>query len=94
MFFVYIIDNNCYWDGGVNNILFRWGVTWKYNRKYSDLVKVADDLGFESNGKIINPEFGDRETYDLRINRKSELIKNNCYPQGEVPYVALGVMGN
>ena len=39
-----IIDNNCYWDGGVNNILFRWGVTWKYNRKYRPVKPLLESI--------------------------------------------------
>lgn len=86
------IDNNYYWAADTNQVIFHWGAAWKYNVKYNDLNTLSGELNFESNGKIINPMFNDWQNLDLRVPENSPLLKNNCYPRGEVPRVKLGII--
>lgn len=85
------IDHNCYW-AEEGQAIFHWGTSWKYNVKYNNLATLSEALHFESEGKIIDPAFNDWKNLDLRVRRNSALIKNHCYPQGEVPHVKLGII--
>lgn len=89
-----IIDNNCYWDDRENRDIFQWGAAWKFNLKFNDLKKLTETLGFERNGKIVNPDFNNPKNYDFRIHEQSRLILNQCYPRGKIPHVKLGILNN
>lgn len=80
------VDNNFYWGGTVPD-LYQWG-----DLKFQTLDQVKENLKFEENGKIIDPQFADWKNLDLRVRKESPLLKLGCYPQGEIPGVKLGII--
>jgi hypothetical protein len=70
--------------------LFNWGVTWKRNKRYSDLETVHRELSLERTSRIADISFKDFHKLDLRIPKDRPIIKIQCYPKGNVPNVRLG----
>lgn len=84
------LENNFYaarpWQG-----LFNWGVTWKRHRTHASLDEVQIQLGLERGSVVGDFTFEDYLTRDFRVPADSLALKMECYPQGEVPGVLLGV---
>ena len=76
-----------------NQKLYMWGVPWSKHRYYDTLENVQTDLpDFEGNAKVGKLDFADYRTLDLRVPEGSDVLKMNCYPQGQVPGVILGTI--
>ncbi|OHB79829.1 MAG: hypothetical protein A2Z25_04395 [Planctomycetes bacterium RBG_16_55_9] len=79
---------------GPGSELFNWGVTWKKNERYENLLQVQEELGLEAGGKVAEPGFKDFSGMDFRVSADSPAVKMQCYPQGSIPGVQLGILGN
>jgi hypothetical protein len=82
-----VINGNVYW-GGEGVPLMRWGDLLRHQ----SLKEIRDREGFEKDGAVIDPQFADWKSLDLRVPADSPLLKRGCYPKGEVPGVKLGVI--
>jgi hypothetical protein len=82
-------ENNLYYPAPGQG-LFNWGVTWKKNKKYSDLEAVRRELGFERGSEVADIAIKDLRKLDLRVPADSAAIRMRCYPQGDVFGVKLG----
>ena len=83
------IDENMYWGDSYPDLLL-----WGDAMKFQSLNNVRTDLNFETGGQIIDPQFADWKNLDLRVPKDSPLIKLGCYPEGDIPGVKLGIIGN
>jgi hypothetical protein len=73
--------------------LFRWGCAWRHNKAYETLAEVSQELGLEQGSRATPFVFADYLTRDFRVPPGSPALTMNCYPQGDVPGVKLGVAG-
>ena len=69
---------------------FEWGVTWRRHRSYSSLEDFRKELGLDSGGQILNPEFADPSARDFRLKPELMTQERESYPQGSIPGVLLG----
>ncbi len=72
--------------------LFHWGTDWLTHRYYTDLNAVRRDLNMEQGSVVAPVAFGDYAALDFRVPAGSLARKMNCYPQGNVPGVQVGVL--
>jgi parallel beta-helix repeat protein len=84
--------NNLYWPGAGHG-LFNWGVTWKRHRKYDTLDAVRQQLDLAHTDEVRRFHVANYTALDLRVSPESPAIRMQCYPQGEVPGVRLGTLG-
>lgn len=75
---------------GLGQGLFNWGVTWKRNKKYTDLETVLRELSLGRGSRIDDISIKDFHKLDLRVPANSTAVKIQCYPKGNVPGVLLG----
>ena len=80
------VNNNIYWGDSEQDVC-QWG-----DLRFKSIGEVNKDLQFESNGRLVDPMFGDWKNLDLRIPAEDPLITMGFYPRGEVPGVKLGVI--
>lgn len=83
----FVINGNVYW-GGDGVPLMRWGDLLRHQ----SLKDIREGEGFEKDGAVLDPQFADWKSRDLRVPADSPLLKMGCYPKGEVPGVKLGVL--
>ncbi|NUQ61876.1 MAG: right-handed parallel beta-helix repeat-containing protein [Pirellulales bacterium] len=72
--------------------LYIWGCGWDRCEIYATIPAVAQALNLESGSQVIELQFADWATLDLRVPTDSPVLKSGCYPQGEVPSVRLGAL--
>jgi hypothetical protein len=70
---------------------FRWGPTWARNKSYAALSEFRSDLGIDADSQVIDPGFANVHELDLRLRAEVMALFKECYPQGPVPGVILGV---
>ena len=70
--------------------LFRWGSEGMRNRLYENLDAVRGELSLEQGSMVSALPFANIAARDFRLPEASELARQ-CYPQGDVPGVRLGV---
>ena len=70
---------------------FHWGVTWRRHRSYSDLEDFQKELGVDTGSQVFEPTFADPAGLDFRFDTQTMARIRECYPQGAVPGVLLGV---
>ena len=63
------------------------------NKAYETLAEVNQELGLEQGSRATPFVFADYLTRDSRVPPASPALTMNCYPQGDVPGVRLGVAG-
>jgi hypothetical protein len=73
--------------------LYVWGCGWDPHEVYADLPAVHRALALESGSQLVQVQFADWTTLDLRVPADSPVLKAGCYPQGEVPGARLGTLG-
>ena len=76
--------------------LYQWGCRFPgYSHKtYDDLAGVQRELGLETESVLTDIEFaGNCLTMDFCVPWRSVALKMKCYPQGSVPGVELGALG-
>jgi len=86
-----VLDGNLYAIAAPQG-LFQWGCSWRDHAKFTDLAKVASELGLEQKGKVVPFIFADYLTRDFRVPADSPALKMGCYPKGEIPGVKLGTL--
>jgi len=57
------------------------------------LEQVQQELGFEQGSESADPAFNDFSALDFRVSANSPAVKMKCYPQGAIPGVQLGILG-
>lgn len=77
---------------GPGEELFNWGVIWKKNKRYKSLEQVQEELGLEHGSKLAEPAFNDFSDLDFRVPAGSPAVKMECYPQGTIPGVKMGIV--
>jgi hypothetical protein len=85
------LRDNLYFTGPGEE-LFNWGVTWKKNKRYQNLEQVQEELGLEQSSNLAKPAFNDFSALDFRVPAGSPAVKMECYPQGTIPGVKLGIL--
>jgi Right handed beta helix region len=83
--------DNLYWAAPGQG-LFNWGVTWKEHKQYRRLDDVRDALNLEQGSRMVEPVFKDFSALDFRVAKSSPAVTMQCYPQGSVPGVKLGML--
>ena len=73
--------------------LFRWGCAWRHNKACETLAEVSQELGLEQGSRATPFVFTDYLTRDFRVPPGSPALTMDCYPQGDVPGVRLGLAG-
>jgi hypothetical protein len=86
-----VFRDNIYYPGPEQG-LFNWGVTWKRNKRYTDLDTVNSELSLEYGSRLADIGIKDFNRLDLRVPMDSPTIRMQCYPQGNVPGVILGAL--
>jgi hypothetical protein len=71
---------------------FAWGVTWGRHKRYSTLGEFRADLGIDQGGRVLDPAFANLNALDCRLGSDAMAILKECYPQGQVPGVSLGLL--
>jgi len=85
------LRDNLYFTGPGDG-LFNWGATWKENKRYQRLEQVQKELGLEQGSKSAEFTVNDFSSLDFRVPANSPAIEMQCYPQGNVPGVKLGIL--
>ena len=85
------LENNLYWPGPGQG-LFHWGVPWKRHKRYESLKQVQEELSLAAGSRIAEFRVGEFSGLDLRVPARSPAVEMNCYPQGSVPRVRLGIV--
>jgi hypothetical protein len=70
---------------------FKWGPTWSRHKSYSSLNEFQADLGIDADSEAFDPGFLDLLQLDFRLPSDTLARLNQCYPQGPIPSVTLGV---
>lgn len=74
--------------------LFNWGVTWKKHKRFENLEQVQQELGLEQGSKVAMFKMNDFSALDFRVPADSLAITMQCYPQGNIPGVKMGIIEN
>ena len=74
--------------------LYQWGCLWHPHEHYETIEAINEALGLERDSQLADIAFADWQTLDLRVPADSPILKLGCYPQGEVPGVKLGIIGD
>ena len=85
------LKDNLYFAGPAAG-LFHWGVTWKKHKRYENLEQVQGELGLERGSKEADPAFKDFSALDFRIPADSPAVTMQCYTQGNIPGVQVGII--
>jgi len=85
------LRDNLYFTGPGDG-LFNWGATWKENKRYQRLEQVQKELGLEQGSKSAEFTVNDFSSLDFRVPANSPAIEMQCFPQGNVPGVKLGIL--
>jgi parallel beta-helix repeat protein len=85
--------HNLYYAAPGQGVL-NWGTARRRNRRYASLDEARAELGLEDGSEVVDPQFADIATRDFRVPADSPLLKNGCYPQGDVPGVKLGIISD
>lgn len=72
--------------------LFHWGVPWKRHERYESLKQVQGELSLAAQSRMAEFRVEGFSGLDLRVPADSPAVEMNCYPQGPVPRVRLGIM--
>ena len=83
-------ENNLYFAATTES-WFQWGVTWRRHRRYSRLDEFRRELGLDTGSEVSEPAFADPAALDFRCDSQCLERIRECYPQGPVPGVLLGV---
>jgi hypothetical protein len=86
-----ILKDNLYFAGPGAD-LFHWGVTWKKHKIYEDLGQVQEELGLEQGSRVTEFKMNDFSALDFRVSPDSPAVIMQCYPQGNIPGVQLGIL--
>ncbi len=70
---------------------FNWGVTWGRHKSYVNLADFQGALGIDKASRTIDPAFANLNALDLRLTPETMATLKQCYPQGPVPGVTLGI---
>jgi hypothetical protein len=84
-----VFRDNIYYPGPGQE-LFNWGVTWKRNKRYTDLDTVYRELSLEYGSRVTDIGIKDFHRLDLRVSKNSPAMQMKYYPKGNVPGVILG----
>ncbi|MFB3882391.1 MAG: right-handed parallel beta-helix repeat-containing protein [Armatimonadota bacterium] len=84
--------DNLYWAAPGQGILI-WGHPRRRHKQYDTVDDVRAELNLEHGTELVDPAFADPLTRDFRVLADSRLLKEGCYPQGDVPGVKLGIIG-
>ena len=85
-------ENNFLAKSG-NQRLFLWGAPWQKHRYYNEIEDIRQDLpNFEDGTREGTLTFADDRVLDFRLSENSDVWEMNCYPQGQVPGVTLGIL--
>jgi parallel beta-helix repeat protein len=71
---------------------FNWGPSWARHKRYSTFAEFQSDLGVDRGSQELDPGFADVLQRDFRLTREMFVRVKECYPQGRVPEVQLGVL--
>jgi hypothetical protein len=70
---------------------FEWGVSWGRHKSYSKLSDFQADLGIDLGSRVLDPGFAHLSALDCRLSAEAMAAFSQCYPQGPVPGVTLGM---
>ncbi len=84
-------ENNLY-AAHENQGIFNWGVSWKRNKKYTNLDDVRAELKLEQGSALEAFDFPDYLMRDFVVPAGSPVFRLHTYPRGPVPDVELGVL--
>jgi len=70
---------------------FEWGVPWSRHKSYSKLTDFQADLGIDKGSRVLEPSFANLRALDCRLSPEAMATVRQCYPQGPVPGVILGI---
>lgn len=70
---------------------FKWGPTWTRHKSYADLAAFQADLRIDTRSRLLDPPFADIPRADYRLDTETMALLADCYPQGPVPGVLLGI---
>lgn len=82
--------DNCYF-AGTGQSWFNWGVNWGRHKSYSKLEDFQTDLGLDKGSRVLDPSFLNLRALDCRVSLDMMATLRPCYPEGQVPGVALGL---
>jgi hypothetical protein len=69
-----------------------WGPTWMRHTVYNRMANFRAELHLDSGSLLLRFNFSSYAQRDFRVPQNSPALLLNCYPRGEVPGVALGVL--
>ena len=84
------LEENLYAVRGGQRVL-QWGCKWREHEFYDTLAPVTEQLGLERGSRLADVVFAGWASRDLRVPKDCTAIQMQCYPQGDVPGVRLGV---
>ena len=70
---------------------FHWGPAWARHKHYETLRDFKSELQIDTGGQVLDPGFADMLQRDYRLPPKTMGLIRECYPQGPVPSVVLGI---
>ncbi|MFC1635888.1 right-handed parallel beta-helix repeat-containing protein [Planctomycetota bacterium] len=85
--------NNLYFAGPGAELL-NWGVAWKKHKKYENLDQVQKELGLEQGSQVAEFTMKDFSALDFRIPADNPAVTMQCYPEGSIPGLQLGIIDN
>jgi hypothetical protein len=86
------MENNVYAVAQGQRLIL-WGALFVRHAYYDALDKVQSELGLEKGSTVEQLQFaGAGNSLDFRVPVDSPVLKRNCYPQGAVSGVRLGVI--
>jgi hypothetical protein len=81
---------NIYFSGTARG-WFAWGPSWTRHQRYAGLAEFQAGLGIDEGSRVLDLRFADVRQRDFRLDAQSMRSVRECYPQGQVPGVVLGV---
>ncbi len=70
---------------------FEWGTSWGRHKSYSNLSDFQTDLGIDKDSRVLDLALSNLSALDYRLKPGILAALKQCYPQGPVPGVLLGV---
>jgi parallel beta-helix repeat protein len=70
---------------------FHWGPSWTQHKRYADLAEFRSELRIDTASRVLDPAFADVLQLDFRLSAEAISMLQDCYPQGPVPSVVLGI---
>ena len=70
---------------------FEWGTSWGRHKSYAKLADFQTELRVDEGGRVQDPAFANVNALDCRLGSGQMTVLRQCYPEGPVPGVMLGV---